>query len=271
MQHSLQVALLSTDQLRARVPAAFAESPHASRSERYGFVSTGAVIQELRKEGFFPVSAMQANARKEDRALHTKHMLRFRRDDVPVDGLVPEVVLVNSHDGSSGYQLMAGLFRFVCFNGLMLSNRFETISVPHRREQVRDVIEGSFKIISEARKGLEQARAMNEVMLSHDEQRLLALSVHQERFGAASEIGHLIAPERLLEPKRPLDKRNDCFTTINRLQEHALGGGLREWDRSRRVGRRQHTMRAVSGIQQTIDLNRAIWGYGERILELKHA
>lgn len=30
---------------------------------------------------------------------------------------VPEIILVNSHDGSSSYQLLSGFFRFVCSNG----------------------------------------------------------------------------------------------------------------------------------------------------------
>jgi hypothetical protein len=34
----------------------------------------------------------------------------------------PEVVLVNSHDKSSAYQLHCGLFRLVCTNGLVVSD-----------------------------------------------------------------------------------------------------------------------------------------------------
>ncbi|MBV8275090.1 MAG: DUF932 domain-containing protein, partial [Verrucomicrobia bacterium] len=33
----------------------------------------------------------------------------------------PEVVLVNSHDKSSAYQLHCGLFRLVCTNGMVIS------------------------------------------------------------------------------------------------------------------------------------------------------
>ena len=30
-----------------------------------------------------------------------------------------EIVLLNSHDGTSSYQMLAGMFRFVCSNGLV--------------------------------------------------------------------------------------------------------------------------------------------------------
>nr|UVN18177.1 hypothetical protein pPsy0462b_00032 [Pseudomonas syringae] len=31
-----------------------------------------------------------------------------------------EIILLNSHDGSSSYQMIGGKFRFVCANGLVL-------------------------------------------------------------------------------------------------------------------------------------------------------
>ena len=34
---------------------------------------------------------------------------------------VPEVVFLNSHDGTSAYQLRMGIFRVVCTNGLIVS------------------------------------------------------------------------------------------------------------------------------------------------------
>jgi hypothetical protein len=50
-------------------------------------------------------------------------LLLQRRDTVARLGeLTPEIVLLNSDDRSSGYQLHAGLFRFVCANGLMVAD-----------------------------------------------------------------------------------------------------------------------------------------------------
>ena len=42
---------------------------------------------------------------------------------------------------------MAGLFRFICLNGLMLSVNYHQINVAHRKEAVRDAIEGSYSVI----------------------------------------------------------------------------------------------------------------------------
>jgi hypothetical protein len=45
---------LSDDQIRRVAPSIFADAPHESRSERYSYIPTAAVLTELRKEGFEP-------------------------------------------------------------------------------------------------------------------------------------------------------------------------------------------------------------------------
>ena len=45
---------LSDDQIRRVAPSIFADAPHESRSERYSYIPTAAVLTELRKEGFQP-------------------------------------------------------------------------------------------------------------------------------------------------------------------------------------------------------------------------
>ncbi len=44
-------------------------------------------------------------------------MLRLRRNGEINGQHVPEIILLNSHDGTSSYQMLPGYFRFVCQNG----------------------------------------------------------------------------------------------------------------------------------------------------------
>jgi hypothetical protein len=41
-------------------------------------------------------------------------MIRLRHANNIMDKEANEIILLNSHDGSSSYQMMAGMFRFVC-------------------------------------------------------------------------------------------------------------------------------------------------------------
>ena len=54
---------------------------------------------------------------------------------------VPETLFLNSHDGTSAYQLRLGLYRTVCTNGLVVSaGTFPILSVAHRGDMVADVV-----------------------------------------------------------------------------------------------------------------------------------
>ncbi len=271
MSTAIGFEVLSNQSLQQLAPAAFAQSAHESRSDRYGFVPTSEVIAGLQKAGFHPTHATQAKSRKEDRQQHTKHMLRFRREGEAIAGMVPEVVMLNSHDGSSSYQLIGGLFRFVCFNGLMVGDMYSQIRVMHQKDQVRDVIEGSYTVIDESRKALTRAQEMGKVMLSQDECRLLATTAHAERFGA-SEMAGWIKLEHLLAPRRQADTNNDLFSVMNRIQENVIRGGVKAWGRNpRNRESRRITTREVKGIDQTVSLNRALWNAAETLMQLKAA
>ena len=103
---------LSEDQMRAAAPSVFAEGKHASRSERYTYIPTIDVLRGLRKEGFEPFMVAQGQSRVEGKAEFTKHMIRMRHaGQVQTKPEANEIILINSHDGASSYQMLAGMFR----------------------------------------------------------------------------------------------------------------------------------------------------------------
>ena len=103
---------LSEDQMRAAAPSVFAEGKHASRSERYTYIPTIEVLRGLRKEGFEPFMVAQGASRIEGKAEFTKHMIRMRHaGQVQTRPEANEIILINSHDGASSFQMLAGMFR----------------------------------------------------------------------------------------------------------------------------------------------------------------
>lgn len=101
---------LTDDELMQFVPSVFSGDKHESRSERYTYIPTINIINKLRDEGFQPFFACQSRVRDLGRREYSKHMLRLRREGHINGKEVPEIILLNSHDGSSSYQ-MIGNFR----------------------------------------------------------------------------------------------------------------------------------------------------------------
>lgn len=103
---------LSEDQMRAAAPSIFAQGKHASRSDRYTYIPTIDVLRGLCKEGFEPFMVAQGASRVEGKAEFTKHMIRMRHaGQVQAKPEANEIILINSHDGASSYQMLAGMFR----------------------------------------------------------------------------------------------------------------------------------------------------------------
>ena len=102
---------LSDDRIRAVVPSIFADAPHGSRSDRYAYIPTSTVLTKLRQEGFEPFMVCQTRVRNEDRREYTKHLIRLRHASQINGDEANEIILLNSHDGTSSYQMLAGMFR----------------------------------------------------------------------------------------------------------------------------------------------------------------
>jgi len=92
---------LTHEELMHYVPGIFGEDKHTSRSQNYTYIPTITVLESLQREGFQPFFACQTRVRDPGRRGYTKHMLRLRRAGEINGEHVPEIILLNSHDGTS--------------------------------------------------------------------------------------------------------------------------------------------------------------------------
>jgi hypothetical protein len=271
------VTPLSDEDIRLLAPSALATDAHESRSARYTYIPTAEVIAGMRQHGFLPMAATQGHTRDSGRAGHTKHMLRFRHVGVKpvterrVGATFPEIVLLNSHDGTSSYRVMSGVFRLVCMNGMVVADRQGAeVRIPHKGDVVRQVIEGSYAVLDDARRALDAAAAWKGVTLSREEQRAFGEAAHLLRFGdVEGNTATPITPEQLLAPRRAEDTGDDLWRTFNRVQENVIRGGLTAWGRDVQGRPRQVTSREVTGIDGDVRLNRALWQLAERMAQIK--
>ena len=267
---------LTINDLSTLAPSALACQAHESRSERYGFQSTTEVISMMESEGFRIFSASQSRTRRGDRVSYLKHMLRFRHEssmDISTVGdLVPELVLINSMDGSSAYKLMAGIFRMVCSNGMVVADSMvQSIRVRHTATTIQDVLQASRTITKQTHVAIEAIDTWRALQLSDGEQNALATAAHHMRF--ADTEGHVntpITPLQLLHIRREADRGNDLWSIHNRIQENVIKGGLtaRTIDSEGNRGRRIAT-REVKEISADVKLNQALWTLSEEMAKLK--
>lgn len=252
---------LTREELMQVVPSVFGEDKHASRSERYSYIPTITLLENLQREGFQPFFACQTRVRDLSKREHTKHMLRLRRAGQITGQQVPEIVLLNSHDGSSSYQMLPGIFRSVCTNSLVCGQSFGEIRVPHKGNVVEKVIEGAYEVLGVFDRVEEKRDAMQSLLLPPAAQQAMANAALTYRFG---EEHQPVTAAQILTPRRYEDRQDDLWTTYQRLQENLLKGGL---PGRTAKGKRSHT-RAVHGIDGDVKLNRALWVMAENMMDL---
>src|SRR5690606_30366658 len=103
--------ILSEAKLRAAAPAAFSTSHRMTGA--YSPVNTADVLARLADEGFVPVQASQDRPTSRDPRFVT-HRVVLRHEtqlgeEADVGEHVPQIMLVNSHNGRTKLKLFGGL------------------------------------------------------------------------------------------------------------------------------------------------------------------
>lgn len=255
---------LTDEQIRKVAPSIYAEGKHESRSDRYAYIATSQVLDGLRKEGFQPFMVAQTRVRDEGKREHTKHMLRLRHPSQINGEEANEIILLNSHDGTSSYQMLAGQFRFVCCNGMVCGDTTSDIRIPHKGDIVQRVVAGAHVVLDGFTRVVEERDAMKALTLNAGEQAAFARAALELKYDTEVKAAP-ISESQLLGARRSADRRDDLWTTFNRVQENLVRGGLR----GRNAAGKRTTTRGVVGMDQSVKLNRALWVLADEMRKLR--
>ncbi len=228
---------ITKDQLREICPLAFASKPtNPDVSNKYLFVNTETVIDDLGKLGWKPVQAAQRKSRGNG-TIFSKHMVSFQNPDIKITGKdgddsFPRIIMTNSHDGMQAFKFSVGIFRLVCSNGLVVADeQFSDFKIKHKGytfAELRDVVTTAVKDLPNK---VEVLNEMKSRILTQDEKNKLALDAMLVRAGI--KIGSKKAKkfiydeetiEDILEPKREEDKGDDLWRVFNVVQEKITQG-----------------------------------------------
>ena len=254
---------LDNSQLFRIAPSIFANEAHESRSARYTYIPTIDVLDGLRKEGFQPFFVAQSRSRIEGKSEFTKHMLRLRQVGEIEKSEANEIILINSHDGTSSYQMMAGCFRFVCQNGMVTGDIVEDIRVRHKGNIIHNVIDAAYTIVYDFETVTESIDGMKSTLLLPEEQELFAEAALSLKY---DENEAPITANQLLSTRRIADRNPDLWSNFNRVQENIIRGGLR----GRTANGNRTTTREVKSIDNNVKLNKALWILADGMRQLKN-
>ena len=134
---------LTNEQLKVKAPSLFQDQPYHEVSQKYHFIATIEIIEQLRAESWYPVTVNEAGVRDLEKDGFQQHYVRFQHfsDLINPTSNIVELLLFNSHDRSKSFTISAGIYRYVCSNGLVIAdNVFDSYKIKHLGDKENDVI-----------------------------------------------------------------------------------------------------------------------------------
>lgn len=262
---------LALDDVLARFPVLRQTAPHASRSERYGFISSEKPLRVLAANGFTIHGVRAARTKRPDapnsKAGFQRHSVTLRIPGMAfrnVGDVIPQINWLNSHDGSSVAEFMLGFFRLWCSNGASVMIGGTRFRVMHRGANVESqVLEAARGAVESFAPLGERIDAWRTLTLSADKQEEFAERALALRF--ASDETAPVTSGALLTVRRHADTGNDMWTVYNRIQENLIRGGMRGIVRNENGSTRRTSLRAIGSVARETDLNVSLFNLADEI------
>lgn len=255
MKNPKATPTLTLNEVKALCPTAFTEekSP-TTTTDKYLHIPTSVVIEDLISLGWFPSSAKEVKARKN--VGYQKHLITFTNPNILIeadgDDVQPTILLTNSHDGKNAFHFRVGLIRFVCENGLVISDGdFCNVNIRHMgytfselQNRIQEVVENLPNVVN-------KINLFKETILTDEQIQDFAKKAIKLRFD--NEKSDMIVDiEGLLKVERSVDEGNSLWVIFNRIQEKFIKGRFTYGDKNRKA-------RKIKNFTQDIQINKNLW------------
>lgn len=244
-------------------PAVLSEGFDIGRVDptKYKFISTKEIVEALEENGFKPTRAVQANTRMAHRRSFVKHLLAFEMPEVAglniPEGMKPQVMLLNSHDGTTSYQLFLGLFNDLTATSMVVgTNTFDVQRVMHKGNKSLDEIIYKSKVcIDGFQEVLATVVKAQDIILTAEQQKEFA---EQAIFARYEELK--VSAEEVLKPLHEGDTGQDLWSVFNRVRTWVIDPAyVRTGFSLRPVNVKGRKITAIRNISKNVTINRMIW------------
>jgi hypothetical protein len=227
---------LSINEAIDLVPAIGAQKPNSNVSDRYQFVSTQQILEQVQTKGW-----LITNATAQGRTVHSQHRVTLVHENdlnnlSSNDEGVMRIELFNSHNRTKRLTFAIGFFRLVCSNGLIIaSGPAETIRAKHsvfsnKHESLsQNVMERIHQLTDKFPNIIQKIDDLKSRDLTEEEQIGFAKFAIQGRYLYRQQLPKRFSDLedsalKLLQTRRETDEGNSAWVVYNRVQENVIRG-----------------------------------------------
>lgn len=228
-------------------------------SPNYVFLSTEQAHEVLAEFGFFESRYKQSRGTG-----YQKHVSIFEREtDTDEDGRF-NLMLLNSHNGTSSLRLEAGYFRVLCENQLVHGK--VGVRIPHRG-QALDRFGEAIPLVLQQMQAFKETKALLRDKVMDDDARFelanFALQIRGINTDGLDELSALRNLQNVLTSRRSQDRGPSAWHRFNVVQENIIKGGVRLYQ-----GEHYRMLRPITAAERLLDINQRLT---EKAVELARA
>ena len=249
---------LTKEQIKEKASSIFTKTSSPSTSSKYSHISTERIIDDMALLNWNVIDCKQVRARKG--VGYQKHLIVFRNNDLIIEGndgdnVYPQILLTNSHDGKNAFTFTAGLFRMVCENGLVVSDKnFEDMKIRHMGYDFETLQETIKSMVEKLPLTIDSMNKFKQIELNQNAALEFAKKALEVRFNEDEVKNITIDLDELLTPTRPEDKGSDLWSVYNVVQEK-LTHGMFNYS----YGTKTRKARKIKNFQQDMKLNSELY------------
>lgn len=241
--------IINNEELRAKVPAVFAERPSNKVSNKYEFVNTLSILEHFKAQGWHIVKAQQTG-----HGLTGHHVIRLQQGQqgfygrlLTVGERVAQIVFSNSHDRSKKLEAALGMYECVCANQLVVSrSTLAGIEFKHltcNAESIRQAIEYFNTGFSQVAELIEK---MKGIQLEPQDQLNMGIRAIRVRWTEINRAPKTVDAYTVNKHHRIQDNNASLWSTFNRIQENVLTHRL-------------NNVKAIRSCKEDLRINQALW------------
>lgn len=231
------------------------EAPSPDLSDRYAFIDTKKVVNDMMDLGYV-VDSWRFPRYRTNAGAFGLHEVDFRKteDAGRKKTETPRVLFLNSYDGSRRAQVITGIFRLVCLNGMIAGKADQNEKFLHLGDYEEELVSQIKSMGSRAATLMNDIEKYKSIELPKPQ----AIKMAQKALEIKDPKGdakYAVEPRVALMPRRQPDTKADLWTQWNVLQENLLKGGIPSTSSDGKM----RVTRAVTQIHKSNSLNQSLW------------
>jgi hypothetical protein len=261
---------LSLEQARVLAPQAFATSPAPTVSDKYSFLPTTRIIEDMQTLGWSLCGAKAGKSRGKNpiRAEFGMHIVEFFHPDIKIKSgdeteAYIKVVIMNNSCGIGKIRVEVGVFRLVCENGLVIKDAdFGSFRLKHKGYSFEDLQGMINNIVAQLPVAVQKINSFNETILTPEQQQEFATEAIKIRMGDGKVVT-VDEIEQVLQSTRPEDDGDTLWVVLNRLQESLIRGGVRFTNEKGKTRK----SKPLKNFAQDLKVNADLWELADKYVD----